>query len=213
MQDLNISILCECQYCPLLGISELCFQIRCLQFDKHLTLTKTIILLEKKKKFTHTFSFSYQSRKPDPPSGIPGLYQSNHRVSWSISPLKTLPDGALDTCPDWALESLCSSYVVPVQTSVGDLVLGLWVRSCPVFRTRHHHRQWGSLRLKLDDVELLPVGQRLVGFLQGGRRQEVRKKRDVAEAPNSAGQLLIYIFLMYSTFSKLLKRERVVLSK
>lgn len=57
MQDLNISILCECQYCPLLGISELCFQIRCLQFDKHLTLTKTIILLEKKKN-SHILSAS-----------------------------------------------------------------------------------------------------------------------------------------------------------
>lgn len=198
-----------CQYCPLLGISESCFQIRCLQFDKHLTQKLLFCLRKKNSYFTHTFSFSYQSRKPDPPSAIP--VQSS--VSWSISPLKTLPDGALDTCPDWALEPLCRSYVVPVQTSAGDLVLGLWVRSCPVFRTRHHHRQRGSLRLKFDDVEPLPVGQCLVGFLQGGRRQEVRKKRDVAEAPNSAGQLLVYNFLMYSTFSKVFKRERVVLSK
>lgn len=105
-------------------------------------------------------------------------------------PTQTLPDGALDTCPGWALKSLCSSYVGPVQTGVGDLVLKLWVRSYPFFRTRHHHGQWGLLWLKFDNVELLPVGQHLVGFLQGGRRQEEKEKRDVSEAPNSAGQLL-----------------------
>lgn len=77
-----------------------------------------------------------------------------------------------------------------MQTGVGDLVLKLWVRSYPFFGTGHHHGQWGLLWLKLDNVELLPVGQHLVGFLQGGRRQEEREKRDVSEAPNSAGQLL-----------------------
>lgn len=67
-----------CQYCPLLGISELCFQIRCLQFDKHLTQKLLFCLRKKNSYFTHTFSFSYQSQKPDPPSAIPGLCQSNH---------------------------------------------------------------------------------------------------------------------------------------
>lgn len=85
-------------------------------------------------------------------------------------PTQTLPDGALDTCPGWALKSLCSSYVGPVQTGVGDLVLDLWVGSYPFFRTRHHHWEWGLLWLKLDNVELLPVSQHLVSFLQGGRR-------------------------------------------
>lgn len=144
--------------------------MRCFQFDKH--LTKTIILLWEKKLFHTNFRLPLKP-KADPPASIPGVYQSS-RPSCAIrsghQPAQTLPDGAFHTCPYWALESLCSPYVVPVQAGVGDLVLGLRVRSCPVIRTRHQHRQRASLWLKLHHVELLLVGQRLVGFLQGGRR-------------------------------------------
>lgn len=95
------------------------------------------------------------------------VVQSSH---W---PTPTLPDGAFDTRPDRAFGSLCGSYVVPVQTGAGDLVFRLRVGPCAIFRACHHQGQWALLCLKLDDVELLLICQRLVGFLQ---EKEVRKK-------------------------------------
>lgn len=152
-------------------------------------LTKTDIVPEKRKEILipHIFSAFLIKTKS----------QSFHLIFLAFIspstrlPAPSLPDGAFDTRPDRALGLLCGSYVVPVQPGAGDLVLGLRVGSCPVFRSCHHQGQRGSLRLKLDNVELLLVGQRLVGFLQEGIRtrgrckwREVRKRIAVTEQEN-----------------------------
>lgn len=140
--------------------------LRHLQFDKHVTLVlgwwNNHNPLDLKKSFLSKFVW----HSPASISPIICL------VVWSSHrPTPTLPDGAFDTCPDRAFGSLRGLYVAPVQPSVGDLVLGLRVGLCTVFGTRHNHGEGASLRLKLDNVELLLVGQCLVGFLQGGGRR------------------------------------------
>lgn len=109
-----------------------------------------------------------EKNKSDNPFDTIGFLQSTLVLS-KHQPSHALPDGAFDTCPDRAFQPLCSSYVIPVQPGVGNLILWLWVGSCAVFRTRHHHGQKATLRLKLYDMELLLVSQSLVGFLWRNR--------------------------------------------
>lgn len=105
-----------------------------------------------------------------------------------------LPDGALDVGPGGALESLRHFNVGPVKPRVGDLVLGLRVGSHPVFGRRHHLGQRALVILKLHHVELLPVSQLLVGFLQHESIMEVRLfercwlKVPLATCPHLIGQ-------------------------
>lgn len=95
---------------------------------------------------------------------------------WSDQSTPTLPHGAFDTGPDWTFGPLRGSNVVIVQPCVGDLVFRLRVRSCPRFRTCHHHRQRAPLRLKLNHMELLLVGPCLVGFLKNKNMKNVNIK-------------------------------------
>lgn len=105
-------------------------------------------------------------------------------------PSHALPDGAFDTCPDRAFQPLCSSYVIPVQPGVGNLILWLWVGSCAVFGTRHHHGQKATLRLKLYNMEQLLVSQSLVGFLRRNRRGRHFYMETVTGAMNLAASII-----------------------
>lgn len=109
------------------------------------------------------WSFSVLDSYQGPRAASMFSVQSAHSHRWRH---QTLPDGALDARPDGAFESLWRSYVVPVQSCVGDLILGLRVRSRAIFGARHHPRQRALVILKLDHVELLLISQLLVGFLQ-----------------------------------------------